>query len=326
MNMEKFMPEGWLADTVENKSAIISPDTLTNACELGRTLEARALICDSGHNLIVDLGAMRGIIPRDEGAMGLSDGSVRDIAVISKVNKPVCFKVMEIVRQPDGKQIALLSRRKAQEECVKKYILSLSPGDIIDARVTHLEPFGAFVDIGCGIVSLIPIDLISVSRISHPHDRFYIGQDIRVIVKYVDAFSGRVCLSHKELLGTWEENAALFGSGETVAGIIRSVESYGIFIELTPNLAGLAEPKEGVRPGQQASVYIKNLIPEKMKVKLIIVDSFEADYMTTKLNYFINDNHIDKWVYSPPSCPKALETVFNGECEEYEKNVELGRV
>jgi len=220
---------------------------------------------------------------------------------------------------PDGKTIALLSRRKAQEECVKNFISSLTPGAIIDARVTHLDPFGAFVDIGCGIVSLIPIDLISVSRISHPHDRFTIGQDIRVIVKYVDQYTGRVCLSHKELLGTWEENATLFGAGETVAGIIRSVESYGIFIELSPNLAGLAEPKEGVRPGQQASVYIKNLIPEKMKVKLIIVDSFEADYTSTKLHYFVNDNHIDRWIYSPPSCPKAMETVFNGEYEEYEK-------
>ena len=44
---------------------------------------------------------------------------------------------------------------------------------------------------------------------------------------------------------TWnmEENAALFKTGETVAGIVRSIESYGIFIELTPNLAGLAEPR-----------------------------------------------------------------------------------
>ena len=73
----------------------------------------------------------------------------------------------------------------------------------------------------------------------------------------------RVSLSHKELLGTWEENAALFSSGETVSGIVRSVEHYGVFVELAPNLAGLAEPKDGVKVGQQASVYIKNLIPDE---------------------------------------------------------------
>ena len=45
---------------------------------------------------------------------------------------------------------------------------NLKSGDIISACVTHLEPFGAFVDIGCGVVSFIGIENISVSRITHP--------------------------------------------------------------------------------------------------------------------------------------------------------------
>ena len=62
--------------------------------------------------------------------------------------------------------------------CIRdRYIGSLRCGDIIDCRVTHLEPFGCFVDIGCGIASLIPIDCISISRISHPSDRFRVGQE-----------------------------------------------------------------------------------------------------------------------------------------------------
>ena len=122
-----------------------------------------------------------------------------------------------------------------------------NPGDIIPARVTHLEQFGCFVDVGCGIPSLIPIDAISVSRISHPSDRFKVGQDIKVIIKSLD--NGRIWLSHKELFGTWSENAAMFKTGETVSGIVRSVEDYGIFIELTPNLAGLAEPRHEVSVG-----------------------------------------------------------------------------
>jgi Fe-S cluster assembly ATP-binding protein len=61
---------------------------------------------------------------------------------------------------------------------MNEYISKLACGDVIPAKVTHLEPFGCFADIGCGIVSLIPIDAISVSRISHPGDRFFNGQDI----------------------------------------------------------------------------------------------------------------------------------------------------
>ncbi|MFQ9872008.1 MAG: S1 RNA-binding domain-containing protein [Oscillospiraceae bacterium] len=165
------------------------------------------------------------------------------------------------------------------------------------------------MDIGCGISSLIPIDSISVSRISHPRDRFRIGQMIRAVVRLVDP-DGRITLSHKELLGTWEENAALFCAGETVAGIIRSVEDYGVFIELAPNLAGLAEPREDVAPGQHASVYIKSLIPEKMKVKLIIVDAFDAQYQPEPLHYFYTGEHLDWWRYSPAGCSRALESRF----------------
>lgn len=185
---------------------------------------------------------------------------------------------------------------------------------MITARVTHLESFGCFVDIGCGITSLIPIDSISVSRISHPKDRFRNGQDILAVVKSIDA-NGRITLSHKELLGTWEENAALFCPGETVAGVIRSVEKYGVFVELTPNLAGLAEPREEVTPGQHASVYIKNLLPDKMKVKLIIVDAFDAAYTPPKPEYYIKQGHIKRWRYSPESCSKVIETVFEEETQ-----------
>lgn len=306
--MSVIKPEGWLLEKAENREALRDVSSLLRARDDGRTLEARAVVCDSGHNLIVDLECMKGIIPRQEGALGLDDGSIRDIAVISRVNKPVCFKVLDVSRQPDGKHLAVLSRKAAQEEAKRLYISKLTPGDIIDARVTHLEPFGCFVDIGCGLPSLIPIDLISVSRISHPRDRFHVGQDIKAVVKSTEA--DRICLTHKELLGTWEENAADFSPGETVAGIVRSIENYGVFVELAPNLAGLAEPKEDVRPGQHASVYIKNIIPEKMKVKLIIVDSFDAEYKPPLLRYFITSGHLTKWTYSPECCEKKVESIF----------------
>ncbi len=88
------------------------------------------------------------------------------------------------------------------------FISSLRKGDVVDAKITHLESFGAFADIGCGIVALMPIDAISVSRIEHPKERFSVGMDIRAVVRSKE--NGRISLSHKELLGTWEQNAARF--------------------------------------------------------------------------------------------------------------------
>lgn len=309
--MRDFLPEGRRIETADNANYIKSAAALNEAFRDEKILEARATVCDAHHNLIVDLGCMKGIIPRAEGAIGIREGTVRDIAVISRVNRPVCFLITEFTKDAFGNPLAVLSREKAQRRCISEYISTLVNGDIIDARITHLEPFGAFADIGCGIVALLPIDAISVSRIEHPKERFYVGMDIRAIIKSIE--NGRISLSHKELLGTWQENADNFCAGETVAGIVRSVESYGAFIELSPNLAGLAESKEGISVGQQASVYIKSIIPNKMKIKLIIIDAFDCSYTPSAPHYYCTENHIDRFVYSPEECEKHIVSCFEPE-------------
>lgn len=303
-----YLPEGSILDTPQNLCAMRSEAALREAMLTGQRLEARVRVCDGSHNLHVDLPCMKGLIPRAEGALGISEGTVRDIALISRVNKPVCFSVVRIERDENGMPLAILSRRMQQEHCQDGYISRLRAGDVIPARVTHLAPFGCFVDIGCGVPSLIPIDAISVSRISHPADRFHVGQEIRVMVKGFE--NGRVLLTHKELLGTWEENAACFAAGETVAGVVRSVEDYGIFVELAPNLAGLADLRSGIQTGQRASVYIKSIVPERMKIKLAIVDVFDEECTPPPLRYFYDGTHMDEWVYTPPLAKRKIATVF----------------
>jgi small subunit ribosomal protein S1 len=302
-----YEPEGWRIDRAENRAALHSPAALTQAARTGQILESRAVLCDSEHNLIVDLGCMQGIIPREEGALGIREGTVRDIALLSRVNRPVCFYITGFTEDGSHKT-ALLSRRAAQETCWRDYLSKLVPGDVLDARITHLESFGAFADIGCGVVALMPIDAISVSRIDHPRERFTTGMDIRAVVKNVE--NHRITLSQKELLGTWQENAASFHSGETVGGVIRSVEPYGIFVELTPNLAGLAECRENTLVGQQASVYIKSILPTRMKVKLVIIDTFDMARKPKQPHYYFTGEHMDRFLYSPPESGKTIETVF----------------
>ncbi len=307
--MIDFYPEGQLINSTKNKNAMFSKDSLYEAYKNNEILEARAILCDKKHNLIVDLGCLQGIIPRDEGAIGISDGRVKDIALISRVNKAVSFTISSFKKDKNGKDIAILSRKSAQEKCKTEYISNLRSGDVIKARITHLESFGAFADIGCGIISLIPIDFISISRIDHPRERFTVDMDINAIVKGYN--NDRICLSHKELLGSWSENAEMFSPGETVTGIVRSVEDYGIFIELMPNLAGLAEYHENIKPKQLVSVYIKNIIPQKMKIKLVIINTFEERNALMNPKYFFKDKHMDHFLYSPACCEKIIETNFD---------------
>ncbi len=309
---KKYLPEGGLLGSITNFEYLSSERGLERAIADGAILEAIATSCDGARDLTVDLGCMKGIIRRKDAAIVQEGETLKDIAIISRVGKAVCFKVLAICEDENGKPYALLSRKSAQEECMRSFIGDLVPGDIIDARVTHLEHFGAFVDVGCGIPSLLSIDCISVSRISHPKDRFFVGMPIRAVIKSIDSGSGRIFVSHKELLGTWEENVGRFSIGQTVMGYVRSVEEYGIFIELAPNLAGLAEYHDSIKVGQCAAVYIKNIIPERMKIKLVIIDAAKTREAPLQLEYFLPEglSHIDMWRYSPKENPRIIETRF----------------
>ena len=133
------------------------------------------------------------------------------------------------------------------------------------------------------------------------------------MVKSIDYENKRLFVSTKELFGTWEENASSFCVGQTVSGIVRSIESYGIFVELTPNLAGLAELKDDVYVGDACAVYIKSIMPEKMKIKLVIIDTYENKADPGEDAQFLKDvenEHINYWKYSPENCEKLIETTF----------------
>ena len=317
-----YRPEGSLISTAENREYISSLQGLEKAMYEGRILESTVLFCDSNMRLHIDLGAVSGIMEREEAVFCRPCESVKDIAVITRVGKPIAFKVIGFEKDSRGKTVALLSRRAAQEECNARFLSSLCAGDIIEARVTHLESFGAFVDIGCGLSSLLTVDSISVSRISHPRDRIAVGDKIYVVVKSRDEQNNRIYVSMRELLGTWEENASGFEVGQTVSGIVRSIENYGVFIELAPNLAGLAELREGMQTsdvapiGSPTAVYIKSILPDRMKIKLVLIDScrsYSAEN-TKKLKYFIDCQkvrHISHWQYSPPRSRKVIESIFD---------------
>ncbi len=315
-----YRPEGALISSAENREYISSLSGLERAMMAGKILEATATLCDERMRLHVDLYGVRGFIEREECLYNQNGDAVKDIAIITRVGKPVCFKVMSIEYDREGPYVRL-SRREAQLECAGNFHADLLAGDIIEAKITHLESFGAFADIGCGISSLLSIDCISVSRISHPKSRLTVGETVNVVVKSIEHETGRIFISLRELLGTWEENAAQFSPGSTVAGVIRSIESYGVFVELAPNLAGLAELRDGknsplITPdmiGCRAAVYIKSIIPERMKIKLVLIDGSRDIVAPSPIKYYINASkvrHIDRWVYSPKCCSKLTESVF----------------
>ncbi len=309
---QEYSYEGKLLKSEKNRFFTQSIENLESAMDSGAILEGVSYLCDHDRHLHIKIGDFDGIIPKSECIYTANGLPEKDIAIISRVGKPICFKIIAIERNERNEPYIVCSRRAAQRDCMRDRVSRLITGDVIEAKITRLDPFGAFCDIGCGIISLLPIDCMSVSRISHPRDRFRNGQVIKAVVKNTADEFGRITLTHRELLGTWEENAAKFTSGQTAAGIVRSIEDYGVFVELAPNLAGLAEVRPDVQVGQSAAVFIKNIIPDRMKVKLAIIDCTDQESAVPDYDYPDID-HIDRWQYSPDGCDKIIESVFTEE-------------
>lgn len=271
-------------------------EDLRRSAGTGDIFQARCIKCDEYHNLHLDLPDTQAFIPREEAALGIREGRTKEIAILSRVGKWVCFQVLGF----DSRGTAILSRTAAQAEARSYFLNTLCPGDIIPAVVHNAAVFGVFCDIGCGVTALMRIDRCCISRLSATAAHFRPGQQIHCAVLSVNDAEGTVELTGRELLGTWEENAAYFRTGQTVTGIVRSLMPYGAFIELTPNLSGLAEPTVPLEPGDPVSVYIRSIQAEKHKIKLTVLEKL-TDPLPGKLQYFKTSGHLESWEYFPGS-------------------------
>lgn len=308
MKSNFFLPEGYAP-----LSSIPVPLSLIQQyIEQEEIVEGLACRCDGHQTIHVTFRGYEGILPREEVIHPDISGAGKDIAVLSRVGHSIQFMITGYTVDGGGKPILHLSRKKAQENALSYLLDHAVPGTVLPGRITHLESFGAFVDIGCGVIALLPLEYISVGRIQHPAQRFTRGQKIRVVVKSVHKIDKRFTLTHKELLGTWLENAALFAPGETVTGFVRSIKEYGAFVELTPNLSGLADLRPGIVENDPVTVFIRSIRPQQMKIKLQILQKAPDLIQPPPPVYYITDGCLQRWEYAPPGCEKPYPpTVFS---------------
>lgn len=287
--MLSYRPEGQVI-------TVPSEDELRQGAGSGEIFQARCVKCDEFHNLHVDLGPIRGLIPREETALGITEDQTKDIAILSRVGKTVSFQILGF----DHRGVAILSRRAAQAEARNHFLSALSPGDVIPALVQNAADFGVFCDIGCGFPALMRIDRCCISRLQSTKEHYRTGMPIFAAILNIDYGTSQINLTGRELLGTWAENAARFRAGQTVLGTVRSMMSYGAFIELTPNLSGLAETALPVEIGDSVSVYIRSINPEKHKIKLTVLEILPEKHRP-KPTWFITSGHLERWEYFPGS-------------------------
>jgi predicted RNA-binding protein with RPS1 domain len=188
------------------------------------------------------------------------------------VSQPVGFYVVDEENMGDYIEYTL-SRRAVQSKYYEENVRNFKPTDIVRGKISSLQKTAAFVDIGYGMITLLPAKETSVVRIEDMYNFFRIGEIVNVIVKQgVSDESRFIMVSHKELLGTWEDNVKYIEQGETLNAVITSVQPYGAFVMLTANLVGLtnvvSDSQFDLTPGQHASVTIMHINHDNCKIRV----------------------------------------------------------
>ena len=250
----------------------LSLEELQNIKENQQVLDMYIEEIDENLNMIGKIGKnVKAIIPRGEASSVVGeDGLVEEKFIINKVGKvlPVCIK--EIVQNNEG--IELIMSKRLLELKVRKWMyMHLKPGVKLRGIVVGLKDYAAFVDVGGGVTGILKLHDMSDSRLTNASDMFKLGQRINVVVKKYDRDTGRIELTYKELLGTFEENVKEFKEGDIVEGIVRNRIKSGVFVELKPNVIGIAEHANGIESNQKVLVSIKKINLEKKKIKLVII-------------------------------------------------------
>lgn len=288
-------------------------EEIEKAMESGEVLESIAVMCTADMRLIVQMGSKEiGIIHAEDFEYELLDRPLRRYMIANKVGKAVQYIVtgLDNFENQDGTKAYRLSRKKVQQDCFENYVKKLVPGQVIDARVIETREYGAICDIGAGITGMIPTFQLCVSRVSDTKSILKGIKDIKVVVMEISKH--KIDLSMREILGTWEGELRKFNKGDTVIAVARKITEHGIFVELTPNLMGLADRFEGVNEGDMVAVYVGSSSPEKMKVKLQIVGIAEVEKdEPIRLVYDIPESgFVKKWVYSPKDSEKEIKVEY----------------
>jgi len=137
---------------------------------------------------------------------------------------------------------AILDVENAEKK--KQTLADLEEGKILRGVVKNLTEYGAFIDLG-GIDGLLHITDISWGRISHPSEKFQIGDELDVVVLKFDLEKERVSLGFKQLQDDpWDYAPSKYPPQARIRGKVVSLTDYGAFVEVEEGIEGLIHVSE----------------------------------------------------------------------------------
>jgi len=232
----------------------------------GREVNKGGLIVDAPYGL-------QGFIP------GSQIGSSWEGKIDSLINRKLLVEVIEVNQEQN--RLVFSEKLVSDEEKLKKTakaIGKLKIGDVFEAEVTQVAPFGVFVKIKTkegeveGLVHISEISWLKVddlTQIYKPGDK--------VSVKVINLEGGRVQFSIKQLLpDPWEEMDKKFPVDFQTSGKVTRLASFGALVEIEKGIEGLIHiskipPEYILQEGDKVSVYIESVDKKNRRISLGLV-------------------------------------------------------
>ena len=212
-------------------------EEISKACEEDQIIEG------------VIVQRVKGGLSVDIGVKAFLPGSQVDLRPVRNLDKLIGqrykFKVIKFNKKRSN---IVLSRRALLEEeretRKKETLATLQEGQILEGQIKNITDYGAFVDLG-GIDGLLHITDMSWGRITHPSERFNVGDHIRVKVLKFDPATERVSLGMKQISeDPWNHASDRYPSGTRIKGKVVSLTDYGAFVEIEEGIEGLVHISE----------------------------------------------------------------------------------
>lgn len=184
---------------------------------------------------LTDFGAFIQLEPGIDGLIHVSEMSwtkkVRRPADVVKIGESVEVQVLGVNA---GEHRISLGLKQALGDPWEAAVTKYTPGTLVEAPVTNLANFGAFVDLGEGIEGMIHIgDITREKRLEHPKELLKAGQVVKAQVLEVDREKRRIRLGMKQLEPTSaDEYISEHQPGETVTGRVVEVKQERVKVEL----------------------------------------------------------------------------------------------
>ncbi len=163
----------------------------------------------------------------------------------------------------------IVSEKAAWEEKQKNIIAAYKVGDVITGTVSALADFGVFVKFD-DLEGLVHISELAWQRIDHPEDVVKVGQEIKAEIIGVEG--SKIFLSMKKLIDDpWKKIGEKYQVGQVVEGKVLKINPFGLFVELDPEIHGLAHISELSNKQIQSPNEVAK-IGDTLKFKIISIE------------------------------------------------------